>query len=124
MLNASASINGFLEHNTVENLDGMPSAFSKANSIRKIFVILKLFDHIKILSSWYNMLPFCYEFREYILIAQCEFHKRIKCLNIIFNAHQLISFFPADISKKSAKNTLENCKYSNNEHLIQCFVDN
>lgn len=64
------------------------------------------------------MLPFCYEIREYILIAQCELHKRIKCLNIIFNALQLISFFPADITKKSAKNALENGKYSNNEHII------
>lgn len=35
-----------------------------------------------------------------------------------------MSFFPADTTKRSAKDTLANSKDTNNEHLIQHFVDN
>lgn len=129
MLNATASINDLLEHNTVENLNGMFLTFSKVNSLRKRFCLFKaiqshlnplfLVQHV----TWFFSFFFFKEFREYILIAHCEVRKRIKCLNIIFYAVQLISFFPADITKKSAKNALANGKYSNNEHLIQLLGD-
>lgn len=66
-------------------------------------MLSKLFDHIKIPFSWYSLLPLCYAVIECILIAQCEVHKRITCLNIIlsiiFNAFQLISLFPAGTVK-------------------------
>lgn len=41
LLNAIASINGFLEHNTVENLNGMFFTFSKANSLGKRICLFK-----------------------------------------------------------------------------------
>lgn len=50
-----------------------------------VYIFLKLFDDIKIPFSWYSLLPLCYAVSECVLIAQCEVHKRITCLNIILS---------------------------------------